>query len=182
MATDRPVALATSVRLLDIDDVEGFVCAAIERSGVRRHISTSEHLELIDEGICILYELAAKFEPRRDGYAEPGRFSGFAAQFLPRRLGDAWHRNHPEHVRVPGEDGRRRWHYCPAPLSLELYLSDHHDADAGVPHREVTIRPRTEWAPLAPSPDPAHRPDGGRASGGGAGGAGRGVRGSATVA
>lgn len=109
--------LATTVQLHDIDDVEGFVCGTIERSEVR--LTTSEHEELVSEGVIILYDLARRFEPRRHGYAEEGRFSGFAAQFLPRRLGDVWHASNPNHRRLTRPDGSRVWHYDAPPVSLD---------------------------------------------------------------
>jgi len=113
--------LATTVQLHDIDDVEGFVCATIERSGIQA--PDHEREELIADGIRIVYDLAAKFEPHRAGYKQPGRFSGYAAQFLPRRLGDAWHSRNAEHVRIVNEDGRRSWAYRDKPISLEQYLA-----------------------------------------------------------
>jgi hypothetical protein len=40
--------------------------------------------------------------------------------FLPRRLGDAWHKWHPEHRYVTDpETGKRGWSYTPAMLSLD---------------------------------------------------------------
>lgn len=142
--------LASLVTLHDIDDVEGFVCATIERSGLRNVISQGEREELIAEGILILYELAERFEPQRDGYDQPGRFSGFAAQFLPRRLGDAWHSRNPEHRRVTGEDGKRRWVYSEAPLSLNEMLDTGESNAACVSGSavEAAIRPYGHWAPV----------------------------------
>ncbi len=151
--------LESVVSLHDIDDVEGFVCATIEkfRNGGRVERGTSiteaEREELIAEGICILYELAEKFEPHRPGYEEPGRFSGFAAQFLPRRLGDAWHQKH-RHRRVAGEDGKRRWVYTEAPLSLDNLLAESTGSTSnavagGKAIDERTFRPHEQWAAVA---------------------------------
>lgn len=109
--------LPTTVQLYDINDVEGFVCAAIQRSGIT--LSRPEHEELVSEGVTILYDLAERFEPQRAGYATAGRFSGFAAQFLPRRLGDAWHASNPGHRRLTAADGSRSWHYEPSPVSID---------------------------------------------------------------
>jgi hypothetical protein len=46
--------------------------------------------------------------------------------FLPRRLGDAWHRWHPEHRYITNsETGRRCWQYDPPTMSLDgLYHAD----------------------------------------------------------
>ncbi len=141
--------LPTTVQLHDIDDVEGFVCGTIEKSGIRAPEHEKE--ELIGDGIRILYELAAKFEPQREGYAQPGRFSGFAAQFLPRRLGDAWHSRHPEHVRVVGEDGKRHWAYRETPVSLDQFLEPKPNIGPGNPHHlsgEHRILPQALRAPV----------------------------------
>ncbi len=135
--------LATYVALHDITDVEGFVANSLERSDIK--FDTAEKEELLAEGICILLELSEKFEPHRAGYATSGRFSGFAAQFLPRRLGDAWHSRHPEHRRIAGEDGKRRWTYQQAPVSLDALTCS---TDTTAESFEISIRPSSQWAPI----------------------------------
>lgn len=158
--------LPTTVQLHDIDDVEGFVCATIERAGLGA-VEPAEKEELVGEGLAILYALAEKYEPHRPGYEQAGRFSGYAAQFLPRRLGDAWHSRHPEHTRVTGPDGKREWVYREKPASLDQFLSPHQGA-AVANDREAQIRPPSQLAPMplasAPSapgtglPPPSHAP------------------------
>lgn len=112
--------IGTSVRLHDIADAEGFIAKAILKSGV---ITTDQEFdELKAEGLVILCDLAQRFEPHRPGYAQPGRFSGYAARFLPGRLQDAWKRLHPEHRQINGE-----WEYGQPPLSLDLH--EGHEAD-----------------------------------------------------
>lgn len=146
--------LPTTVQLHDIEDVEGFVCATVERSGIQA--PEHEREELVADGICILYSLAERFEPRRAGYGQAGRFSGYAAQFLPRRLGDAWHARHPEHARVEGSDGKRRWVYRETPISLEQYLSPSgkegelgtEDGDIQNGSQELRIQPPSQQAPV----------------------------------
>src|SRR4051794_32408793 len=98
--------LAQLVALEDIDDVCAFVAATLNRferdAGVTlEHSERGEHQA---EGIALLYDLPGKYEPRMPGYDQPGRFNGYAARYLPRRLGDAWHRSHPEHKYVTGAD------------------------------------------------------------------------------
>jgi hypothetical protein len=144
--------LPTTVALHDIDDVEGFVAATIERAGLGG-LPKDEKEDLIADGIVILYTLAERFEPHRPGYAQAGRFSGFAAQFLPRRLGDAWHSKHPEHIRVVGEDGKRYWVYRERPISLDQYLTPNGESarspEVGVPGgSESRIRPTSHQAPV----------------------------------
>jgi hypothetical protein len=152
--------LATPIKLHDIDDVQGFVANSLNRTGIY-FAQADEREELIAEGVCILYELAEAYEPRRAGYAQAGRFSGFAAQFLPRRLGDAWHKRHPNHRRVAGEDGKRRWIYQDAPVSLDAILSD---SDAGQEShrdrgREEDFRPLSHWAPVPVGTQSSRGPD-----------------------
>jgi hypothetical protein len=101
----------------DIRDAEGFVAATIKRSGLR--LESAEREELLAEGLCILLELGEHYEPLRNGYATGGSFSGYAAQFLPRRLGDAWHKSNSGHRRVMVAEGRRAWMYEPAPVSMD---------------------------------------------------------------
>lgn len=139
--------LREKVSIHDIADAEGFVAATIERSGVKP--KPAEYEELLAEGLAILFDLARKFEPHREGYDTPGRFSGFAAQFLPRKLGDAWHKLHPEHRYVTDpETGKRRWVFYPQPQSLDAMLDTEREDGAG--QTEHRIRPAAQWA----SPDP----------------------------
>jgi hypothetical protein len=143
--------LATPFRLHDIDDVEGFVAATIKRAGITADEDEMQELKL--EGIAILFELERKFDPHRPGYDRPGWFSGYAAQFLPRRLGDAWHRAHPEHRYVTGPDGKRRWVYDQAPASLDAITSSKpHAGDRGDFHGNDGVMARVrrlgEFIPL----------------------------------
>lgn len=113
-----PRYLATTLALHDVDDAEGFVAATIKRAAL--NIGSDEREELMLEGLALLVDLANRFKPRLEGHQQDGRFSGYAAQMLPRRLGDAWHRMHPEHRYVTNrETGRREWHYDLAPVSLD---------------------------------------------------------------
>ena len=151
--------LTTPVSLHDIEDVERFVANSLHRSGLPFKVQEQE--ELISEGICILYELAERFEPRRKGYAQAGRFSGYAAQFLPRRLGDAWHKRHPEHRRIAGDDGKRRWVYTEPALSFDEIVSrgPGGDLEENRVAIESTIRPPSQWAPVTVCASPAAGPD-----------------------
>jgi hypothetical protein len=64
--------------------------------------------------------LADRYKPQMSGYTQSGRFSGYAAMFLPRRLGDAWHKWHPEHRYITDpETGKRGWHYDQPMISLD---------------------------------------------------------------
>lgn len=107
--------------LFDVTDVEGFVAASLTRS----HIITNrdEHDELIAEGITILYELAHRYQPHMPGYQHPGRFSGYAAALLPRRMQDAYYRMHPEHLARRNKHGKRVRHHGEPPISLHAPLT-----------------------------------------------------------
>lgn len=113
-----PRYLATTLALYDVDDAEGFVAATIKRANL--NIGRDEHEELMLEGLALLVDLARRFQPRLGDHQQDGRFSGYAAMYLPRRLGDAWHRMHPEHRYVTNRaSGKREWHYDLAPVSLD---------------------------------------------------------------
>jgi hypothetical protein len=126
--------LGQPVAILDIENCEAFVQRTIDRSGIE--YSASEREELLAEGLTILCELAGKYKPlpMRPGIdKQAGRFSGYAAMFLPRRLGDAWHKIHLEHRYVTNPDtGKRGWYYMPPVLSLDGLASG--DADSGEHH------------------------------------------------
>lgn len=123
-----------TVAILDIRDAEGFVQATLNRWQAstrdrgRIELSEYEREELAAEGLAILFRLREQFRPRLDGYAQDGRFSGYAAQFLPRKLGDAWHRMHEEHqLVVDPQTGKRRWQYGERAMSLEAMTADDPD-------------------------------------------------------
>lgn len=113
--------LPAPIAILDIANAEAFVQRTIDRSGIE--YSASEREELLAEGLTILCELAGKYKPlpMRPGIdKQAGRFSGYAAMFLPRRLGDAWHKMHLEHRYVTNPDtGKRGWYYDRPMLSLD---------------------------------------------------------------
>src|SRR5947209_8665438 len=128
--------LAESVALLDVRDVLAFVqgtleswCAATAKRG-RIVLSEDERADLACEGVAIMYKLAEEFQPHMDGYDQPGRFSGYAAMFLPRKLGDAWHRMHPEHQLRTQPDGKRRWEYRERAVSLDAIVAEDPDRHA----------------------------------------------------
>lgn len=92
----------TAVALFDVPDVQGF---ARQQVGVLVHHILKGKLppdlwdELTEEGVVILYEMAAVYEHHRPGYSAPGSFAGYASKYLPMRLGDALPRlRHSEHI------------------------------------------------------------------------------------
>ena len=87
-----------------------------------------ERDELHREGLAILYQLARRYQPRIGDATQDGRFSGYAAMFLPRKLGDAWHAMHPEHRHLTDKTtGERRWHYGDKAVSLEAVVAEEPD-------------------------------------------------------
>jgi hypothetical protein len=119
--------LAEPVALFDIRDAESFVHATLNAS--KRVYSPEEREELLAEGLRIILELARNFQPRRDGYAQDGRFSGYAAKYLRLKLEDAYHRLHPEHRLVAQPGGRRTYVYGDRAVSIEAMVGDDHDRD-----------------------------------------------------
>lgn len=95
--------LAGKVALRDVRDVDGFVNAALNRTGLI--LPADEREELEAEGIRILYEMEARWDGR-------GSFKGYAGCYLADRLVSAWHSLHRgEHVRRRRAGGRREWEY-----------------------------------------------------------------------
>lgn len=111
------MANGTPIRIHDILDAEAFVGRCIHTSGIQ--LPKDERADLHAEGMLILWELSVRYQDQRPGYDKPGRFSGYAAAYLPKRLQDAWLRMHPEHLVRRGSDGRRQVTYGTRGLSLE---------------------------------------------------------------
>lgn len=109
--------LSGVVVLHDIKDAEAFVISTIKRSKIR--VDRDEYQELVCEGLVILCEMSKRFKPRMAGFEKDGKFSGYAARYLPNKLGDAWHRLHPEHVLKTQDDGARRYEYMDAAASFD---------------------------------------------------------------
>ena len=117
--------------VLDVGDPDSFVRSCIKRSRIKPE-NPDTYEELVCEGIAILFELADKYDPERDGGIDPelcegtdgvASFAGYAWYLLPLRLVNAWHRMHPNHVltTVTAEDGskKRVWVYYDEPASIE---------------------------------------------------------------
>lgn len=154
--------LATTVAIHDpqrcdprycVHDVEGFVNATINafERGDRPEwaaIRGGEREELVLEGIAIMYQLERRYEPQRGNHAQGGWFSGFAAYFLPKKLGEAWHRLHENHRYVTDpETGKRRWVYLQEASSLDaLRRGPGDDCDDSI---ETRVLRSTHWTPVA---------------------------------
>ena len=117
--------LREPISIHDIADAEAFVQATINRSRIL--LDADERDELVATGLEILFKLARDYKPHIAGHnRNDSRFSGYASMFLPRKLGDAWHRNHPEHRLKAQPDGRRRWEYGDRPISLHALPNPDH--------------------------------------------------------
>jgi hypothetical protein len=136
--------LAATVTLHDITNVEAFVHATLDDSRIR--FGQEEREELVLEGFAILYDLAASYKPHIEGYAQPGRFSGYAARYLPRRLGEAWHKLHPDHVYRTKPEGGREWIFLRPAISLDAALA-RAGVDGNADSVERRIVNRAAWAP-----------------------------------
>jgi hypothetical protein len=110
--------LNATVALHDVEDVEGFVQATINKGRLR--LTPEQRDELAAEGLRIMCKLSNDYEPGKNGLdASASKFSGYAAKFLPGKLSDAWHRLQG-HRLASGPDGVRRWQYDDAPTSLSV--------------------------------------------------------------
>lgn len=138
MGSGTMVVAVEAIDFRDVLNPIAFVHATITRS--RRLLGPEEREELAAEGMAILCKLARDFEPQIDGYECAGRFSGFAAKYLPLKLEDAYHRLHPEHLLQTQEDGSRRYHYGERPVSLEA-LSGEDGEQRQLGAREDAERP-----------------------------------------
>lgn len=104
------------VAIYDVKDAQRFVAAAVHRLPFQ--LDQNEIEELIAEGQAILVELSNGYTSHRDGYDQPGRFSGYAAQYLPRRLIRAYHNLHETHYEARTTEGRE-WRQVPPPIRLD---------------------------------------------------------------
>ena len=128
------------IPLWDLRDSEAYVRSVINASHLR--LSADEWEELTAEGLAILAEMAARYQPRMAGHTKDGSFAGYAAAYFPRKLRAAWHRMNEHHLTRTQPDGRRRHVYADRPLSLEQVtrMEDSYFDDAA---RE----PERLWAP-----------------------------------
>lgn len=119
--------LGRQCQLFDIEDVEAFVMMCIRRSGIKP--DPTEFDDLVAEGICILWQMSQKYQHHRAGYDKPGRFSGYAVKYMPRKMKEAYHRSHEHHLHRTQADGTRKWEFMEAPTSwdkLTAHTDDHH--------------------------------------------------------
>lgn len=131
------------IQVYNILDAESFVysCAGRQRLA---HLDYHERQDLLSEGLVILLDLACKYNPAI------GSFSGFCSRFLPGKISSAWHKMHPEHLQVIGEDGKRIYQYGERDASLEAELA--RGDNNGIEQPTVRaignfVRPRTTATP-----------------------------------
>lgn len=127
----------------EIRDGYGFVVRCLGRSGVRAR--GEEYEEMVCEGMVILCDLAQRYDPARDTGPQAS-FAGYAWYLLPRKLKDAWHKLHPEHVLRTRDDGKRRYEYYETPVSIDERSTDSEDpyldkTGYRVPGEFVTVPP-----------------------------------------
>lgn len=105
-----------SVELGDIKEAYGFVAKCIAKSGIK--VQGEEYDEMMCEGIVILCALHDRYDASKDT-GPKASFAGYAWYLLPRKLKDAWHKLHPEHVMRTQPDGKRKYEYHQAPVSID---------------------------------------------------------------
>lgn len=135
--------------MYDIDDAEAFVRATIRRSKII--VGRDEFEELLAEGLCILCEMAERYQPRMEGYEKDGTFAGYAARFLPKKLGEAWHKLHPEHVLRTCPDGSRRYEYLEPAGSLNQAIERDPSVLNSVRIPGEFVPPRLATGPASPA-------------------------------
>jgi hypothetical protein len=132
--------LRGSVSLGDVRDVENFVGKTLRKTRLR--FTADEFEELLCEGIVIMYQLHDRWDGR-------GRYSGYASMYLPKRLGAAWHKLHPEHVEVSDASGKRTYEYREPATSLNQHIGGHDD---GHDKRELLLRTPGDFVVIPAQP------------------------------
>lgn len=106
------------IQVYDIRDAKNFVYTLLGWSRLA-NMEFHEREDLCAEGMLILLDLASKFKPHMDGYEQPGRFSGYAARFLPGKVRSAYYKMHPEHLQKTNAEGKRYYQHGEQPKSYE---------------------------------------------------------------
>lgn len=122
--------LAERTSIFNIRDAEGFV-----RSSLPRVLMTADMRdELVAEGLRILTDMAARYQPGRNGQdPTTSSFSGYAGKFLPGKLRDAWHRLEGHTLTTNRDDGKREWQYPSKPVSIDAT-----DSDSDGPQQQIS--------------------------------------------
>jgi hypothetical protein len=60
-----------------------------------------------------------KYIPRMDGYAQEGRFSGYAIKWMPRKMKEAWRRSREDVQSTTDSTGRRRLKFYAQAVSYD---------------------------------------------------------------
>lgn len=141
--------------LYDVEDVDGFVAAAIRDGGTI--LTESQREEMMSEGRRLMLKLARDYQPGYGGRDAAGsRFSGYAARFLRIKLRDAYHRLRSDVMVVKDTDADgnefRRVEYLDAPISLDAKRAEHeetvergdHSLTEGPPDGEGGIKQNLE--------------------------------------
>jgi hypothetical protein len=121
--------LNQAVHLHDIADVEAFVRNTLHTR--LRAIPRDDHDEMMSEGLVIIFDLGRRYDPSKDTGSRKldhvcrtarccvPSFAGWATYLLHRKMLDAWHRLHPEHVLRTQPDGSRKYEYLQRPASID---------------------------------------------------------------
>lgn len=104
------------VAVHDVNDAEAFVIHAMQTSGINPARDETE--DVIAAGLLVLVEMGQRYKPRMPGYTADGRFSGYAARWLPGRIRDAYYQMHENIIVRVDADGHKRREFLPTPLRL----------------------------------------------------------------
>lgn len=125
--------LSRPLQVHDIKDVEAFVRGTIAKwiRATHARLTPDEFDELTAEGLVIVTQMERRYQPGHGG-ADPAtsRFSGYCAQFLPNKLGAAWHAQQENHRLVTTQrDGQptRAWVIDQKAGSLDAMLDTNPD-------------------------------------------------------
>lgn len=137
-----------TVSMHDIEDVEAFVRGTIRRHA--RQIPAEDMEEMVSEGLAILCNLNARYDPERDRDAKIAArssgtvhtcvssrccvpsFAGYASFILPKKLKEVWYSRQPEWSTTL-VDGKREY----VRFADTVYIEDRritHDYGDGVGH------------------------------------------------
>lgn len=124
------MSLTQVVSLHNVENCEAFVQHCMNKAkGIV--LTKDQREDLLAEGLCLLVELAAKYDPAKDKSARTASktegFYGYALFLLPKKLSDAWHRGQEHHLLKTQPDGKRKYEYASTAKSLDEYLQNGND-------------------------------------------------------
>lgn len=130
----------------DVADAEAFVIHAMHTSGITPGRDETE--DIIAAGLLVLCEMADRYKPRMPGYQTDGRFSGYAARWLPGRIRDAYFGMHENIIARVDNNGHKHREFLDAPVRLsppsdwdcaEGAVGDGHESENDADDRALSV-------------------------------------------